>query len=55
VVTLVAWLIVVSEANCVKQAGSSFLIVSSSFPCFKMREDEEVTKKLVVLQLLAPQ
>ena len=45
VVNLVARLNVVSEDN--KQEGS--LLVSSSFHCFRMRKEEETTRKLNVL------
>jgi len=49
VVILVGWLMLVTEAYCIKQAGGSFLLVSSSFPYFRMRKEEETTKKLVII------
>ena len=47
-VILVVWLVLGSVANCINKQEGSFL-VSSSFTYFRMRKEEETTKKLAVL------
>ena len=49
VLVLVGWLILVSEANCIKQARREFPSWFLLFPYFRMGKEEETAKKLVVL------